>query len=109
MQKKLLKSLFCHSQYGHDKSQAIIPYRKLPEPPLLFFFGDGVSDMSAAKHADVLFVKTKEDGENDLHAYCDREGIKHILFPNFSHALNVVKDIVEGKTTPAHALEVGKA
>ena len=31
------------SGYGHDKSQAILPYRKLPEPPLLFFLGDGVS------------------------------------------------------------------
>lgn len=31
------------SGYGHDKSQAILPYRNLPEPPILFFFGDGVS------------------------------------------------------------------
>jgi len=32
-----------HSGFGHDKSQAILPYRKLSEPPTLFFFGDGVS------------------------------------------------------------------
>ncbi|KAI6000382.1 HAD-like domain-containing protein [Pisolithus orientalis] len=31
------------SGYGHDKSQAILPYRALPKPPTLFFFGDGVS------------------------------------------------------------------
>jgi 2-hydroxy-3-keto-5-methylthiopentenyl-1-phosphate phosphatase len=38
-------------------------------------------DMSAAKHADVLFVKNdKPEGENDLAAYCVKEGIKHILF-----------------------------
>ena len=31
------------SGFGHDKSQAILPYRQLPDPPTLFFFGDGVS------------------------------------------------------------------
>ena len=31
------------SGFGHDKSQAILPYRELAKPPMLFFFGDGVS------------------------------------------------------------------
>ena len=31
------------SGFGHDKSRAILPYKELPSPPLLFFFGDGVS------------------------------------------------------------------
>ncbi len=31
------------SGFGHDKSQAILPYRALPNPPTVFFFGDGVS------------------------------------------------------------------
>lgn len=57
------------SGYGHDKSQAILPYRSLPHKPILFFFGDGVSDLSAAQHADVLFAKDKPDGENDFAAY----------------------------------------
>ncbi|KAF8655363.1 hypothetical protein AX16_003098 [Volvariella volvacea WC 439] len=87
------------SGFGHDKSQAILPYRELPSPPTLFFFGDGVSDISAARHADVLFVKTKEDGENDLAAYCVREGIKHVLFKDFSQALPVVKSVVDGEKT----------
>ncbi|KZT04529.1 uncharacterized protein LAESUDRAFT_737939 [Laetiporus sulphureus 93-53] len=97
------------SGYGHDKSQAILPYRKLPDPPTIFFFGDGVSDMSAARYADVLFVKQKEDGENDLHAYCLREGIPHILFENFAHASLVVRKVVEGKMTVKEALALGKA
>jgi 2-hydroxy-3-keto-5-methylthiopentenyl-1-phosphate phosphatase len=33
------------SGFGHDKSQAILPYRALPDPPTIFFFGDGVSGM----------------------------------------------------------------
>jgi len=93
------------SGFGHDKSQAILPYRDLPDPPTLFFFGDGVSDMSAAKHADLLFVKLKGDGENDLHEYCKTEGINHVLFYNFSEALDVVSSVVEGKETVASVLE----
>ena len=31
------------SGFGHDKSQAITPYRSLKSKPFLFFFGDGVS------------------------------------------------------------------
>ncbi|TFK38257.1 HAD-like domain-containing protein [Crucibulum laeve] len=87
------------SGFGHDKSQSILPYRALESPPTLFFFGDGVSDISAAKHADVLFVKEKPGGENDLAAYCIRERIKHVLFQDFSTALSVVQSIVESKKT----------
>jgi len=97
------------SGYGHDKSQAILPYRDLTNPPLLFFFGDGVSDLSAAKHADVLFVKEKLDGENDLETYCKREKIPHVLFPDFSRALLVVRSIVEGAKTPEEWFGIGRA
>ncbi|KAI9431951.1 HAD-like domain-containing protein [Lactarius indigo] len=97
------------SGYGHDKSQAILPYRNLTNPPLLFFFGDGVSDLSAAKHADVLFVKEKSDGENDLATYCKRESISHVLFPDFSKALPVVRSIVEGAKTPEEWFGIGRA
>ena len=137
------------SGFGHDKSQAILPYRDLPNPPLIFFFGDGVSgestrflelssratppissptlpfplsvllqrspltdnppDMSAARHADVLFVKEKPDGENDLAAYCTRERIPHILFADFGRALGVVSAIVEGRTSAKQALDKSRA
>jgi len=97
------------SGFGHDKSQAILPYRRLENPPTLFFFGDGVSDMSAAKHADVLFVKQKDSGENDLATYCTNEGIKHILFPNFANALPVVRSVVNGEKTVEEVLAVGQA
>lgn len=68
--------------YGHDKSLSILPYRELPNPPLLFFAGDGVSDMSAARHADVLFVKDKVD--NDLKRYCDNNKIGYHLFKDWT-------------------------
>ena len=65
--------------------------------------------MSAARHADVLFVKEKPDGENDLAAYCVRESIPHILFADFGRALDVVAAIVEGRTSAKQALERGRA
>ncbi|KIY69808.1 hypothetical protein CYLTODRAFT_420371 [Cylindrobasidium torrendii FP15055 ss-10] len=85
------------SGFGHDKSQSIIPYTSLPpdERPVTIFFGDGVSDMSAAKHADHLFVKLKSFGENDLAAYCTREGIPHRTFTDFSDVVPVVREMVE--------------
>lgn len=62
-----------------------------------------VLDMSAAAHADVLFVKSKDD-ENDLAAYCRREGIKHIIFKDFSEALPIVESVVKGKKTVSEVL-----
>ncbi|KAK7691735.1 hypothetical protein QCA50_005135 [Cerrena zonata] len=95
------------SGFGHDKSQAILPYRRLPSPPTIFFFGDGVSDMSAARHADLLFVKKVPGEDNDLSTFCEREGIPHLLFENFGGALKVVSQVVEGKLTVHDALKLG--
>ena len=66
-------------------------------------------DMSAAKHADVLFVKQKDDGENDLAAYCTKLGIRHILFTDFSKALPIVQSVVKGDKSVDGVLSVGTA
>lgn len=87
------------SGFGHDKSKAILPYRDLAHKPTLFFCGDGVSgkstprlacldrcptplipDLSAAKHADVLFAKEMANGDSDLMQYCKREAIPFVPF-----------------------------
>ena len=62
-------------------------------------------DISAAKHADVLFVKTKDNGENDLATYCRREGIKHALFSDFFKVLPIVESIVDGRKTIDEVVE----
>ena len=67
------------------------------------------SDMSAAKHADVLFVKQKDDGENDLATYCTKQGIRHIIFTDFSNALPVVQSVVKGEKGVDEVLSIGKA
>ena len=66
------------SPHGHDKSRAILPYRDLAGDRTLFFCGDGISDLSAARHADVLFTKEMADGDSDLMVYCKKEGIPHV-------------------------------
>jgi 2-hydroxy-3-keto-5-methylthiopentenyl-1-phosphate phosphatase len=47
------------SHFGHDKSFEIRQYAKLPENkrPTMFYAGDGVSDLSAAKETNLLFAK----------------------------------------------------
>lgn len=40
----------------------------------------GHVDMSAAKHADLLFVKEMANGDSDLAAYCKEQDIDHVSF-----------------------------
>ena len=54
-----------NSGFGHDKSITLRPYAQLPpdQRPTLFYAGDGVSDLSAARETDLLFAK-KGHGES---------------------------------------------
>lgn len=85
------------SHFGHDKSIALRQYSSLPdsERPTMFYAGDGVSDLSAAKETDLLFAKKG----HDLITYCIREKVPFTVFENWSSILATVKDIVSGKTT----------
>lgn len=88
------------SGFGHDKSQSILPYRAIPGGPTLFFAGDGVSDLSAARHSDLLFTKVNKEGTSDLLTYCIREGIPHVRVSDFHQVLEHVKEVVlQGKST----------
>ncbi|CAL3962845.1 hypothetical protein PZA11_000110 [Diplocarpon coronariae] len=85
------------SHFGHDKSLEIRPYAQLPdsERPTMFYAGDGVSDLSAAKETDLLFAKK----DHDLVAYCVRESVPFTEFSDWSDILADVKRIVAGETT----------
>lgn len=80
----------------------------------MFYAGDGVSDLSAARETNLLFAKegrgenhVAEDGygienrrlttETDLVTYCIKENVPFTTFPNFSTIHSTVKSIVEGK------------
>jgi len=54
-----MAKLISRSHFGHDKSLEIAPYHALPDEdrPVMFYAGDGVSDLSAAKETDLLFAK----------------------------------------------------
>lgn len=53
----MARKLTCVSIHGHDKSIEIRKYSSLPNRPTMFYAGDGVSDLSAAKETDLLFAK----------------------------------------------------
>lgn len=110
--------LFYHtggSQTHPPSSSSVMVFQVRSIPPascgtayLTNIFIDCV-DMSAARHADVLFVKKKPGADNDLAAYCTREGIPHVFFEDFDRALKVVKRAVEGELTTKEALALGTA
>ncbi|KAF2121419.1 HAD-like domain-containing protein [Lophiotrema nucula] len=93
------------SGYGHDKSIALRQYSSLPADsrPTMFYAGDGVSDLSAARETDLLFAKKG----HDLIRYCAREHVPFTVFEDWSTILEKCKEIVEGKTTVQDAAEKG--
>lgn len=99
--------LFKHpeSGFGHDKSVELRKYSSLPEDvrPIMFYAGDGVSDLSAARETDLLFAKKG----HDLISYCAREDVPFTVFEDWSNILAKCKEIVEGKTTVKAAANEG--
>ncbi|KAL0260657.1 hypothetical protein SLS55_004347 [Diplodia seriata] len=93
------------SGFGHDKSLTLRPYAQLPEAqrPTMFYAGDGVSDLSAAKETDLLFAKKG----HDLIQYCVREDIPFTVFADWKDILAKVQEIVAGKTSVKQAAKLG--
>ncbi|KXJ85510.1 HAD-like domain-containing protein [Microdochium bolleyi] len=87
------------SPFGHDKSLEIRPYAALADRPVMFYAGDGVSDLSAAKETDLLFAKAGRDLVN----YCVRENVPFTVFHDFGDIHRIVKDVVEGKVSVQEA------
>jgi len=104
------------SGFGHDKSLTIRPYAKhfadrpIEPRPTLFYAGDGVSDLSAARETDLLFAK-KDHGKDqnltlqlsssrpdscflDLVTYCEREGVPFTVFEDWQSILATTKAIL---------------
>ncbi|PHH72591.1 hypothetical protein CDD83_4918 [Cordyceps sp. RAO-2017] len=87
------------SVHGHDKSIEIRKYSSLPDRPVLFYAGDGVSDLSAAKETDLLFAKA----DKDLVTYCEREKVPFVTFRDWSTITQTCQDIAAGKITVQEA------
>ncbi|KAL7627398.1 hypothetical protein AAE478_001591 [Parahypoxylon ruwenzoriense] len=87
------------SSFGHDKSREIRPYAQLSERPILFYAGDGVSDLSAARETDLLFAKAN----CDLVTFCEHQKVPFVTFNDFSEIHNTVREVLEGKTSVKEA------
>ncbi|CAI5758109.1 unnamed protein product [Candida verbasci] len=93
------------SPFGHDKAKSIKEYLKAHgyddnddsenNTPKLFYCGDGVSDLSAAKETNLLFAKHGKD----LIKYCIRENIPYTEFNDFEDILNKMTAIIDGSST----------
>lgn len=59
----------------------------------MFYAGDGVSDLSAAKETDLLFAK---EG-HDLVLWCVKEKVPFTLFRDWSSILSTCKAIVNNE------------
>ncbi|KXL49248.1 hypothetical protein M433DRAFT_151865 [Acidomyces richmondensis BFW] len=93
------------SHFGHDKSLTIRQYSSLPpdQRPILFYAGDGVSDLSAARETDLLFAKKG----HDLITYCVKQKVPFTVFEDWSSILDTVKEIVSGQITVQEAAKRG--
>ena len=87
------------SIHGHDKSLEIRKYSSLPNRPTMFYAGDGVSDLSAAKETDLLFAKA----DKDLVTYCENEKVPFVTFRDWTTITQTCKDIAAGKITVQEA------
>ncbi len=79
--------------FGHDKSRSInkILSSYKESKPMVFYCGDGISDLSASKCCDVLFARS---GEN-LVTYCNRQNIPYEEFSTFNDIKKKISETME--------------
>jgi len=80
---------------GHDKAQSINEYRAVAELqsdngtiPMIVFIGDGVSDLPAAREADILFARRGLR----LEEYCIEHKLPFIPFDTFA---DIQKEVIK--------------
>lgn len=89
------------TSFGHDKSISIKSWLKDHKIDTantnLYYCGDGVSDLLAAKETDLLFAKHGKD----LIKYCISEKIPYTEFRSFDDILRKIKQIEAGESIQA--------
>lgn len=89
------KAVWRHdTDLGHDKALSITEYREEAKMksdngtiPMIVFIGDGVSDLPAAREADVLFARRGLR----LEEYCIENKLPHIPFDTFA---DIQKEVI---------------
>lgn len=86
------------TEMGHDKALSVNEARDVAkyecndgQVPLIVFIGDGVSDLPAAREADVLFAKKGLK----LEEYCIQNNIGYIGFESFADVQREVEAIMK--------------
>ncbi|KAH8670947.1 HAD-like domain-containing protein [Xylariales sp. PMI_506] len=84
------------NELGHDKALSVTEAREAAEMtcedgtvPLIVFIGDGVSDLPAAREADVLFARRGLR----LEEYCIENNIKYYPFDTFADIQKKLEEI----------------
>ncbi|OCK79384.1 2,3-diketo-5-methylthio-1-phosphopentane phosphatase [Lepidopterella palustris CBS 459.81] len=93
------KPVWLHdTELGHDKAQSINDYREGAKfesddgtIPMIVFIGDGVSDLPAAREADVLFARRGLR----LEEYCIEHKLPYIPFDTFAEIQREVIEIAK--------------
>lgn len=94
---------------GHDKALSINEYKEMAKIesdngtiPMIIFIGDGVSDLPAAREADVLFARRGLR----LEEYCIENKLAHIPFDTFADIQTEVIKIAktDDQKTQGHGL-----
>ncbi|KAI0136782.1 hypothetical protein BJ170DRAFT_728182 [Xylariales sp. AK1849] len=88
---------YYNSSFGYNRTLAIRLHAALPDRPVMFYAGDGVSDLSAAKATDLLFTKARRG--IDLIMYCVRENMPFTVFNDFFDVHKIVASVVDGTIT----------
>ncbi|KAH7045768.1 HAD-like domain-containing protein [Linnemannia elongata] len=87
------------SPHSHDKAVCIQEAGETAlqkqEEHVVVFCGDGISDLSAAREADVLFARNGRD----LEKYCKMHKIPFLGFDTFDEVTAVVQGLKEGTLT----------
>lgn len=101
-----------NNHLGHDKALSMQEARALAELeadngtiPMIVFIGDGVSDLPAAREADVLFARRGLK----LEEYCIQNDIKHIPFDTFADIQKEVMRLakIDEEKTKGRGVPVG--
>jgi 2,3-diketo-5-methylthio-1-phosphopentane phosphatase len=93
------KPVWLHDcELGHDKAKSINDYKSTARLesddgtiPLIVFIGDGVSDLPAAREADVLFARRGLR----LEEYCIENNLSYIPFDTFADIQNEIVKIAK--------------
>jgi len=106
------KPIWLHdTPLGHDKAASIKEYRTTASSesedgscPLVVFVGDGVSDLPAAREADVLFARKGLR----LEEYCIEHKISYIPFSTFADIEREIRKIIrdDQRKTKGHGKPV---